>query len=518
VIALALGLLLAQAPAATRPADPAPSVLVAPPQGPAESAWIAEATAHWVPAALAELGVDAIARSDRLRAYESLELPEVDLSRATIIRIAEAVGATRVLLGTYETTGDGVALSLRILDVSRGTLSAPLLASGRAGDLRELLDGVAYDVALALAATPRISRDELRARHAAVPLEAWEAHARAVGARNPVERVRQARSALEKAPSFEAARLTLAGLLIEAREFSAAHDVLARVPAASPFARRARFLMGLCLLEIGRYREAAALYAALAAERPTAAVLNNQGLAVLRAGAGDGPPASELLRRAVDMAPASTLLAFNLGWAFLAEQQPLAAETWLRTVLKQEPLDGAARVALAWALRMAGQQARADEEWRGVVAMVPTWQSQRAPDVTRRFERILPSERVLALDRQPRSDAEVAATLATRGERLLESGDVSGALRELVRAAYLDPHRPRVHVALGRAYRARGERDKAENELRMALWSKDDAQVRLELATLLKEMGRMDEARREAERVLQVDPRNAAAQALVSGG
>ena len=72
----------------------------------------------------------------------------------------------------------------------------------------------------------------------------------------------------------------------------------------------------------------------------------------------------------------------------------------------------------------------------------------------------------------------------------------------------------RVHVALGRAYRARGERDKAENELRMALWSKDDPQVRLELATLLKEMARPDEARKEAQRVLQADPKNAAAQAL----
>ena len=83
-----------------------------------------------------------------------------------------------------------------------------------------------------------------------------------------------------------------------------------------------------------------------------------------------------------------------------------------------------------------------------------------------------------------------------------------------MRAAYLDPHAPRVHLLLGRAQRRRGDREKAVSELRMSLWCRDDEAVRMELALLLKEMGREAEARTEARRVLETDPANEAARKL----
>ena len=89
--------------------------------------------------------------------------------------------------------------------------------------------------------------------------------------------------------------------------------------------------------------------------------------------------------------------------------------------------------------------------------------------------------------------------------------------RELSQAAFLDPHRPRVHLLLARAHRARGDKDKAVNELRMVLWGAEDASLRVELASLLKELGRDAEARDEAEKVLKLDPGNAAARRLIEG-
>jgi len=111
--------------------------------------------------------------------------------------------------------------------------------------------------------------------------------------------------------------------------------------------------------------------------------------------------------------------------------------------------------------------------------------------------------------------AEVLAGIIGRAERLTAEGDTAGALRELNRAAYLDPYAPRIHVLLARAHRARNERDKALNELQMALWSQDDADVRTELAELLKDMGRLKEARAEAEKVLKLDPRHEGARRLL---
>jgi hypothetical protein len=48
----------------------------------------------------------------------------------------------------------------------------------------------------------------------------------------------------------------------------------------------------------------------------------------------------------------------------------------------------------------------------------------------------------------------------------------------------------------------------------MALWSEDDAGVRLEVAGLLKEMGRPADARAEAAKALALAPGNEAARKL----
>ena len=48
----------------------------------------------------------------------------------------------------------------------------------------------------------------------------------------------------------------------------------------------------------------------------------------------------------------------------------------------------------------------------------------------------------------------------------------------------------------------------------MALWSEDDAAVRVEVAGLLREMGRPVEARAEAARALALAPGNEAARKL----
>ena len=325
------------------------------------------------------------------------------------------------------------------------------------------------------------------------------------------------RRSVSSAPWHDDARLALSRALLEQRELSAADAVLGGVNRSSPLSRQARFLQAVARLEIGRYREAADAFAALLAELPTAAAQNDRALALLRMGGKAAPLASEVLRRAVETEPDSPDLIFNLGFVLLAEGDADGAAYWLRDAVRRDALDARARVVLSWALKKAGRTAEAAEEWKGVTALAPNYDPLATPDLDRRFERILPSERLLAPDRAGRSAPEVAVTLVGRGERKLRAGDLDGALGELTRAVYLDPYAPRVHLLLGRTYRARAEWEKAESELRMALWSTGDPAARLELAAVLKEMGRKTEARAEADKVLKDDPKNAAARRILEG-
>jgi lipopolysaccharide biosynthesis regulator YciM len=176
-----------------------------------------------------------------------------------------------------------------------------------------------------------------------------------------------------------------------------------------------------------------------------------------------------------------------------------------------------ARVVLSWALRRAGRGEEADEAWRAVAALAPALESLQKEDLSRRFERALPSERRLALSETARSRAELAAAHLGRADKALAAGEMDTAARELAQASFSDPYNPRVHTQLGRLARDKGDSDKAVSELRIALWCRDDSALRVELATLLKHLGRDPEARAEAAAALKADPTNAAARRIVEG-
>src|SRR5687767_13517673 len=95
------------------------TVLVLPPYPPPAGGErsIAALVADQLPRTLSDLGVPVVSRADRLRAQIALETPLVHVTRATSIRIAEAVGATRIVTGSYTLEGGkNLGLSLRILD------------------------------------------------------------------------------------------------------------------------------------------------------------------------------------------------------------------------------------------------------------------------------------------------------------------------------------------------------------------------------------------------------------------
>jgi tetratricopeptide (TPR) repeat protein len=460
-------------------------VVVVAPEGPpsAEIAWIGEAVADALPRDLGLLSVPAVDRVDLARALEKLGIPGAPVTRASAIRVAEALAASRLVTGSYRLEDQQVTLSLRLLDVERATLSAPLISSGPVTRLPELISGLAWDIALAGSNRPQASREEFLAAEPAVPIEALRAYARALSVSDPAVRAKLLRRALALRPAYDEARLSLGRLQLETREHEGARETFARVPASSRVARSARFLGGVALLGLGRYAEAGELYAALVAQLPSAAALNNQGLALLRTGSSS-PNASSVLRRAIEMDKNALDLAFNLGFALLTEGQAEAAAFWLKPVVERDANDVRARVVLAWATRAAGRLAQADEIWRQVLARSPSYESMATPDLTRRFERIRDSEGPPARDGDESGELGPAAAHVARGEALAGENQVDEALSELGRAAYLEPTDPRVHLLMARLYLSRGDTEKALASFRMSLWSRDDDGVRLEMDRL----------------------------------
>src|SRR4029450_9745840 len=144
----------------------------------------------------------------------------------------------------------------------------------------------------------------------------------------------------------------------------------------------------------------------LAKKEPTPGVLNNYALAVLRDPVPNSLKASDILRQALALDPESVDLAFNLAWALLAEDDPSGAAFHLKNLTKVVPLDKHTRVVLAWALRRAGRNQEADREWQGGIGLAPGFETLRVPHLSRRFARIMRTERPFELARESRSDAQ----------------------------------------------------------------------------------------------------------------
>jgi tetratricopeptide (TPR) repeat protein len=494
VTAAVLALWLAVAPAAEGGA-----VVVVPPEGPQGAApgWLGALVAELLPRALQRAGVPAVPDADRRRAQEALGVPAAVTTRATSIRVAEALGSSRLVVGSWEQRGGEIVLSLRLLDAGRAALSAPRVGVAPLAGIGGLVHSLAWDVALAGPHSPAGTREALARAGAALPFEALKALGEGLVAREASARLAGARRAVAAGPECEEAALALARLLADTSAFSQVSAAVDRVRPGSPFEREARFLDGVALLGLRRYREADVLFAALAQERPTGAALANRAIARLRAASGANG-ASALLRQAVEAEPASVDLPFDLGWALLVEGDAAAAAFWLKGAVRRDPGDAQGRLLLSWALGATARPVEAEEQWRAAAALLPSLAGMRSADLSRPLERVLVSERGLLLDPERRSDAEQARAHAARGEQLLEARDVAGAVAELARAALLDPYLATPHRLLARAHRERGEAEKAVEELTMALWCREDPAVRRELADLLRALGRAEEAKRIA--------------------
>ena len=516
-LVLALALAAAAAPGGKPGASSAKSgpVVVAPPEvvAPAD-AYLAEAVADELPRALGELGVAVLERYDRQSVQDRLGLPAVALSRATQVRVAEAVGAFRLVTSTVAAENGQLAVKVRLLDLSRGALAAPLLAHGPVESLPALLAGLAFDIALAGAIAPARSREVVVALRMATPFEAWKAHAEALAAPDPAARAKLLRRALALHPGYSEARVDLARLQLESREHAPALETLQKVAREGGTGRAARFAEGVALLGLGRYQEAAALYADLGRASATTAVLANEGVALLRL-KQRGRPASAPLREALEGEPGSRDVPVSLGFALMHENEPAAAAFFLRAAVRRDPRDGAARLLLSWAHKAAGLAAQAEEDWVDLQSLTDAFASLREPDLGRRFERVLPSEWAVVIEPQSAADVNLTASLVLRGEKLLQEGEVEAAVAELLRAVSRDPFAARAHSLLARALRRRGEVARAEEELLASLYCREDTAVRMELADLLQARGRDLEARAQASRVLLAEPNNAAARRLL---
>jgi tetratricopeptide (TPR) repeat protein len=520
-------LLVVVAPAAGVHAQPQERTLVVPFDNVKRDGtifWLTEAAAVLLTDDLNALGANAIERTERQQAFERLQVPPVvTLTDATVIRVGQIVGATRVVVGSLQREGDTLMVRARSIALETGRMQFDVTERGPLPELFATFERIARR----LVPGARQSSEEIERLHP--PLAVFEDFIKGLLAETPATAASYLNAALQRQPSFDRARLALWDAYAEEGDYERALAAVQPIADGAPYGRRARFLAGLAQVNLEKYADAFATFKALADAHPTPTALNNLGVVQLRRGSTlqTGVP-TFYFNKAVEQDPADPDYTFNLGYAYWMDRDPQAAIYWLRESVRRNPADGDAHFVLAAALASAGRESEAVRERELAHRLSSAYElrekkTRGADVVPRGLERLkneveLPHSAIetrLASSEQ-RSQEELAQFHLERARRLFQQENDRDAVSELNRALYLSPYHAEAHLLLGRIHLRNSRIADAIEAFKISVWSSETATAHVALGEALRQNKEFAAARAEADRALALDPASAEAKQLLA--
>jgi tetratricopeptide (TPR) repeat protein/TolB-like protein len=483
--------------------------------------WLGEASAVLVADGLRARGLPAISREERVRAFEELHLPlTATLSRATVIKVAQLLGASELITGAFRVQDRQLTVEARTIRVDAGRARPEVSEAGALTDLFAIHDHLVARLAPETA-TPTVTSDR-------PPLVAFEDFVKGLVAESPAAKATFLETSLREYPAYQRARLSLWEVRTDQGDHAAALAAARLVPASSPLNTRARFCAATSLINLQRYDEAFAELSSLqtggtigAAMR--GAIQNNLGVIQIRRGgsAQAGTPVY-FLTKATEADPSDADYLFNLGYGYVLDRNYQGAVYWLREALRRDPADADAHLALSVALQGSGSSLEATRE-RDLARQL----SARYEDLARAgADRLTAPKGLERLQMDPdgssalraaaivgtvaqRDQRDQAAFHLARGRRLFEREQDGDALTELRRAVYLSPYEAQAHLLIGKIYLRGGRPEDAIDALKISIWSAETATAHVALAEAYVKTGNARGAKSEAERALAMEPGSA---------
>ena len=518
-----LGAALAGAVAAAQPPVPdlpPPRILVVPFEAPRRDGrtyWLGEGVALLIADDINARGLGAIPRASRERAYDRLHLPaNAVLSRATVIKVGEIVGAAQVIVGEVTVEADALTVRARPIRIDVGRADAEVVERGTLADLFAVVQKVARRL---------VPGGADAAAGPAPSLQAFEQYVKGLLAEQPASQATFLEAALKLEPGYDRARLALWEVRTAQGDHAAALAAARAVGERTRWSRRATFLSAVSLMELKQFDEAFTVLKALNDAAPGAAILNNLGVVQMRRGAVDTGRPTYFLTKAAEAEPDDPDILFNLGYAYAVDRDPQAAIYWLREALRRNPADGDAHVVLAAALDSSGSTVEAARERELALQL-----SARHADVASRPDRLPRGLERVRQDMEPargslidraitttaqRDNRELAQFHLERGRRLYEAEQDREAAAELRRAVFLSPYEADAHLVLGRIHLRGGRPEEAVAALKISIWSRDTAAAQTALADAYLRLKDLPAARSHAQKALALEPASPEAAALL---
>jgi len=482
--------------------------------------WISESFAQVLSTRLAQPDNYILERGERNAAYVQLGMPvDAPLTLASEFKAAQVLGVDWAVVGNFNVTDNRLVARAQLLNVKLLKLSQPMEVSG---DLTELVD-LQTRLAWRLLAThdPDFTvgnEEDFRRRFHDIRLDAFENYIRGLLATDDASRLHFFEESERLDPADHRGAFALGRFYFDQKDYANSAKWLGKMEESDSDYTESLFLRAVDEFFLGHESTAEREFETLAKSLPLGEVSNNLG--VLEARRGRYNEALANFERAYQGDPSDEDFCFNRGVALWNEKRfPQAAES-LQAAVQANPEDSEAHTLLAVVFGKLKDDAKEQKEldWLaehevgtaagqpGDVLPMPRLKKSYDGRAFRLLELTLHNamEQHLAnASLQGHIDAHLE-----EGKKLLAKNIYGDAERELAEVVSMSPDDPQAHILLAQALEGEGKHPEAAKELQNSLNLQDSAEVHLFLAHVFLSMNQPEQARLQAQAVLNLEPGN----------
>ncbi|MHB1023845.1 MAG: tetratricopeptide repeat protein [Acidobacteriaceae bacterium] len=485
--------------------------------------WIGESFTAILNQRLASAGFLPISREDRMNAMEHLGLPkDFKPSRATTFRIAQTMDADYVIIGSYTTQDKRISAQAQILKVRVPSMTPPVVDSTPMERLLDLENAIAWKLARKMDPNYSVAEESFLAASSSLQLTAFENYIRGLIQVSQDERIRHLKLAVQISPNYAPAILALGKAYFANEQYDQAANTFAMISHEDPQALEAGFYLGLSYFYTGKYAKAEAAFAFVATQMPLPEVVNNQAVAASR----QGKDAVALFARASTADPLDPDYRYNYAVALRSRHDLKDALLEVEETLKLRPKDGeAAQLKQLLQNELAAPATAATTTSKPPAAS--TAGSSSTSDAFQPLERIrrtyseasfrqaafeLDQMRAMRIHLLP--GPQQAKQYVQQGTKYLGQGLSLEAEHEFQEALKADSTSAAAHAGLAQVREHNGNTEDARKEAQASLQLQPNAAAYLVLARLDLQAKQLADAADNVSRALKLEPDNSAAKGM----
>ncbi len=336
------------------------TLLVFPPENQATASlgWVGASVALSITEQIQIPGVKALDRDERLDFLERADLPpRLPLSMASMIRVGQLATVDYILAGSYSGTAGSLGIKLQLLDLRTMRKVAEISASGPLSYLPQMENELAFNLLDNAGLNRDVPREDFKKRMRVVPNSAFAALVASLDSTNEEDQVLALKRAVNLYPLFSEAQFRLGRYYYESGNCESAIRHLEPARREPKHYLESQFLLGVCYLKQDSPAEAIGSYASIVSARPSAAALNNLGVAELRQ--GDYALAVQHLLEAQRLSRSDPAVSLNLAILRYLQGNMEAARSLLEQIDASHPNRPRVLYLLSRVLEACGEREKA---------------------------------------------------------------------------------------------------------------------------------------------------------------